>query len=79
MTEHRRLYDAIEVELARIGVRDEDAFNIGSDGPPDAAWLEAVLAWLRSVGTGVGTAGLLRDARRSRRGVGDHDGGIGDR
>ena len=46
------------------GVRDEDSYNIGSDGPPDAAWLEAVLAWLRSVETGIGTAGLLRDARR---------------
>ena len=68
MGEHERLYDAIEVELVRIGVRDEDSFNIGSDGPPDAAWLEAVLAWLRSVETGIGTAGLLRDARRERGG-----------
>ena len=68
MGEHERLYDTIEVELARIGVRDEDSYNIGFDGPADAALLEAVLAWLRSVGTGVGTAGLLRDARRERGG-----------
>ena len=64
MDEDQCLGDAIEVELTRIGVRDEDSYNVGFDGPPDAALLEAVLAWLRSVETGVGTARLLREARR---------------